>query len=49
MKKVNEPLLGGELRSQQTAERLIRELRGGLYAGAGQLPSEVELLSLIHI
>lgn len=43
MKKTTESPLGGALRSQQTADRLLAELRSGLYAGADQLPSEVEL------
>ena len=49
MKKTSEPLLGGELRSQQAAGRLIGELRSGRYAGAGQLPSEVELAAALGV
>ena len=49
MKKATETPLGGELRSQQTADRLISELRSGLFAGADQLPSEVELAGTLGI
>lgn len=49
MNKPSEARLGGELRSQQTADRLIAELRSGLYAGAFQLPSEVELAAALGI
>lgn len=49
MKKTTEAPLGGELRSQQTADRLIAELRDGLFAGARQLPSEVELAGALGI
>lgn len=49
MKKENEAPLGGELRSQRAADRLITELRGGLYAGAAQLPSEVELSAALGV
>lgn len=49
MKKETETPLGGELRSQQTADRLVAELRSGLYAGASQLPSEVELAGALGI
>lgn len=49
MKKSNEAPLGGALRSQQTADRLIFELRSGLYAGACQLPSEVELAGALGV
>lgn len=49
MKKTRDALLGGELRSQQAAGRLIEELRGGLYAGAEQLPSEVELAAALGV
>ncbi len=49
MKKTSEPLLGGELRSQQAAGRLIGELRSGRYAGAGQLPSEMELAAALGV
>ena len=49
MKKTSEPLLGGELRSQQAAGLLIGELRSGRYAGAGQLPSEVELAAALGV
>lgn len=49
MKKATEAPLGGELRSQQTADRLVAELRSGLYAGAAQLPSEVELAGALGI
>lgn len=43
MKRTTDLPLGGELRSQQTADRLLTELRSGLFAGATQLPSEMEL------
>ena len=49
MKKPNDAPLGGELRSQQTADRLIAELRSGLYAGSTQLPSEMELAGALGI
>lgn len=49
MKKPNDAPLGGELRSQQTADRLIAELRSGLYAGSSQLPSEMELAEALGI
>ena len=49
MKKETDTPLGGELRSQQTADRLVAELRSGLYAGASQLPSEVELAGALGI
>ena len=43
MNKTTENRLGGELRRQQTAQRLLEELRDGIYAAAPQLPSELEL------
>lgn len=49
MKKEAELRLGGELRSRQTADRLIHELRGGLYADAAQLPSELELAGVLGV
>ena len=49
MKKATESPLGGELRSQQAADRLLAELRTGRYAGAGQLPSEVELSGALGV
>ncbi len=49
MKKATEAPLGGELRSQQTADRLVTELRSGLYAGVAQLPSEVELAGALGV
>lgn len=49
MKKTTDSPLGGALRSQQTADRLLAELRSGLYAGAEQLPSEVELAGALGI
>lgn len=49
MKKTTDQPLGGELRSLQTADRLIEELRSGLFAGAAQLPSEVELAGKLGI
>ena len=42
MNKTTESRLGGELRSQQASQRLLDELRGGRYAKATQLPSELE-------
>ena len=45
MNKQTENRLGGELRSQHTAARLLEELENGRYSGAAQLPSEVELAS----
>lgn len=41
MNKTTESRLGGELRSQQASQRLLDELRGGRYAKATQLPSEL--------
>lgn len=49
MKKATEAPLGGELRSQQTADRLVTELRSGLYTGVAQLPSEVELAGALGV
>lgn len=49
MNKTTENRLGGELRSQQTAQRLLGELRGGLYADAAQLPSELELAEALGV
>lgn len=45
MNKQTENRLGGELRSQHTAARLLEELENGRYSGAAQLPSELELSS----
>ena len=45
MNKQTENRLGGELRSQHTAARLLEELENGRYSGAAQLPSELELAS----
>lgn len=45
MNKQTENRLGGELRSQHTAARLLEELENGRYSGAAQLPSELELTS----
>lgn len=45
MNKQTENRLGGELRSQHTAARLLEELENGRYSGAVQLPSELELAS----
>ena len=45
MNKQTETRLGGELRSQHTAARLLEELENGRYSGAAQLPSELELAS----
>ena len=45
MNKQTENRLGGELRSQHTAARLLEELENGHYSGAAQLPSELELAS----
>ena len=49
MNKTTENRLGGELRSQQTAQRLLEELRTGLYARAVQLPSELELTEVLGV
>ena len=49
MNKTTENRLGGELRSQQTAQRLLEELRTGLYARAAQLPSELELTEVLGV
>ena len=49
MKKATEAPLGGELRSQQTADRLVTELRSGLYASVAQLTSEVELAGALGV
>ena len=45
MNKQTENRLGGELRSQHTAARLLEELENGRYSGVAQLPSELELAS----
>ena len=45
MNKQTENRLGGELRSQHTAARLLEELENGRYSGTVQLPSELELAS----
>ena len=45
MNKQTENRLGGELRSQHTAARLLEELENGRYSGTAQLPSELELAS----
>ena len=45
MNKQTENRLGGELRSQHAAARLLEELENGRYSGAAQLPSELELAS----
>lgn len=49
MKNRTDTPLGGALRSQHAAERLLAELRGGLYAGAEQLPSELELSAALEV
>ena len=49
MNKTTENRLGGELRSQQTAQRLLGELRDGIYAAAPQLPSELELAEALGV
>ena len=49
MNKTTVNRLGGELRSQQTAQRLLEELRTGLYARAAQLPSELELAEALGV
>ena len=49
MNKTTENRLGGELRSQQTAQRLLEELRTGLYARTAQLPSELELTEVLGV
>lgn len=49
MNKMTENRLGGELRSQQTAQRLLEELRDGIYAAAAQLPSELELAEALGV
>ena len=49
MNKTTENRLGGELRSQQTAQRLLEELRDGIYAAAAQLPSELELAEALGV
>lgn len=49
MNKTTENRLGGELRSQQTAQRLLDELRDGIYAAAPQLPSELELAEALGV
>lgn len=49
MNKTTENRLGGELRSQQTAQRLLEELRDGIYAAAPQLPSELELAEALGV
>ncbi|WP_370843187.1 winged helix-turn-helix domain-containing protein [Gemmiger formicilis] len=41
--------MGGELRSQQAARRLLEELRRGRYADAAQLPSELELADVLGV
>ena len=49
MNKTTENRLGGELRSQQTAQRLLEELRDGIYAAVPQLPSELELAEALGV
>lgn len=49
MNKTTESRLGGELRSQQASQRLLDELRGGRYAKATQLPSELELADVLGV
>lgn len=49
MNKTTENRLGGELRSQQTAQRLLAEMRGGRYGTATQLPSELELADALGV
>lgn len=49
MNKTTENRLGGELRSQLTAQRLLEELRDGIYAAAAQLPSELELAEALGV
>ena len=49
MNKTTENRLGGELRSQQAARRLLEELRRGRYADAAQLPSELELADVLGV
>ena len=49
MNKQTENRLGGELRSQHTAARLLEELENGRYSGAAQLPSELELASYLGV
>lgn len=49
MNKTTENRLGGELRSQQTAQRLLEELRDGIYTAAAQLPSELELAEALGV
>ena len=49
MNKTTENRLGGELRSQLTAQRLLEELRDGIYAAAPQLPSELELAEALGV
>ena len=49
MNKQTENRLGGELRSQHTAARLLEELENGRYSGAAQLPSELELASDLRV
>ena len=49
MNKTTENRLGGELRSQQTAQRLLEELRDGIYAAEPQLPSELELAEALGV
>lgn len=47
MNKTTENRLGGELRSQQTAQRLLEELRDGIYA-AGSTAAPVSWSWLRH-
>ena len=49
MNKTTESRLGGELRSKQASQRLLDELRGGRYAKATQLPSELELADVLGV
>ena len=49
MNKTTENRLGGELRSHQTAQRLLAEMRGGRYGTATQLPSELELADALGV
>src|SRR5699024_4625526 len=49
MQTPTETPLGGALRSQQTAEWLLPQLRSGQLAGAVQLPSEKELAGMLGV
>ena len=49
MQTPTETPLGGALRSQQTAEWLLQQLRSGQLAGAVQLPSEQELAGMLGV